>query len=275
MNECGEGPLECDVVAVVLTCGAPQYLRRTVAALLKQEPSPAEVIVIDNAGTPAAETVVDALHDNRLSVIRMERNLGPGGGHAHGFEVFLRTGRRWVWVMDDDILPAPGALGDLLRALGGRDRCVARPTQLGIDGSVQNYPGWYGFLFPRSVVELVGVPRADLVWWTEDAEYLQWRLPRAGIEVVTVERAVVEHTRQHTTGARPPWKTYYEARNSVYYRIYLQRCRHAWKLARTLVRMLGGILMREKGKLEHLRLFVIGFSDGLRKRLGLRVELTP
>jgi hypothetical protein len=83
--------------------------------------------------------------------------------------------------------------------------------------------GWWGALIPRAVVERVGVPNAELFWWTEDAEYLQWRIPQAGFEVVWTKAPISEVSRGRPDATKPAWKYYYEARNQVFHRLHVQR----------------------------------------------------
>ena len=47
-------------------------------------------------------------------------------------------------------------------------------------GATTNTLGWCAVLIPRVAVDAVGLPQAELFWWTEDTEYLQWRLPNGG-----------------------------------------------------------------------------------------------
>jgi GT2 family glycosyltransferase len=81
------------------------------------------------------------------------------------------------------------------------------------NGIVHNYPGWFGLLIPRTIVETVGLPYEPLFWWTEDTEYLRWRIPRAGYSVRWVADANVNHLEARRMPRRPTWKFYYEARN--------------------------------------------------------------
>jgi GT2 family glycosyltransferase len=229
------------------------------------------VLVVDNAGSPPALATLQALDDSRVHVSRCETNTGPAGGHARGLEAFLRSDQSFAWILDDDVLPEPDVLGHLLAATEDGTR-VACPRQVDAEGHEENYPGWYGYLFPRAVVERIGLPRADLVWWIEDTEYLTHRVAAAGIPVARAQDALVVHLGGRP-GRRAPWQVYYETRNSVYYRLYLQRCRHPLKLLRTLARVLGSVVLREPDKAKRLRLYARGVFDGSFGRLGLRVPL--
>lgn len=285
------------VLAVVLTHDAPESLARCLSRIDAQTRPPDSMLVVDNASDPPAVLPLSPLS---VKLLRSEHNGGPAGGHAIGLSAFLESGFDLAWVMDDDCLPAPTCLEELLaasaegvgaderddsvfgirRTAGGHhDECDAPVFPLWVDGltGVSRFmPAWCGFLMPRLVVERIGLPRVDLVWWTEDAEYLQERLRRAHIMPIKAERAVVEHHRVRTGASKPVWKFYYEARNTIEYRYFVQdrTWRRMGRMTRTIVRLVGRIVLHEPGKAARLRAVVDGISDGIRRRSGLRYPLT-
>jgi GT2 family glycosyltransferase len=184
--------------------------------------------------------------------------------------------------MDDDCRPRFDALGALLAA--GADgqtlvqaRAIDATTGRGIYGI-----GWWGVLIPRSAVAEVGVPNADLFWWTEDTEYLQWRIPRSGHHAVICREALVEVERGRQSPTKPGWKYYYEARNEVYHRLWTQRpggeCPvphhlkirvRVWRAAtRTLQLAARALLIERRHRMAKLCLVARGAYDGVRRRLG-------
>lgn len=260
------------VLALVLTHSSPTTLAACVHALLAQTRPPDHVLVIDNAGEPPAATVLPA--DPRVEVVRRRDNSGPAGGHAFGLSEFLRrdSGPAWAWVMDDDVIPAPGCLEELLRVAtsAGCPR-VVWPRIRDVSGRPHDYPGWCGVLLAREVVDGVGVPMAELVWWTEDTEYLQRRIPLAGYEPVTAEAAAVVHLNARDEATTPPWKVYYQVRNSIYYRVHVQRLAHPWRLLRVLARTFGGAVIPPGPRAERVGRWFQGLVDGIFARLGPRV----
>ncbi len=127
----------------------------------------------------------------------------------------------WAWLLDDDSVPAPEALEQILSC--AQPDVVQLSAMIDRDtGRRDDTHGWCGVLIPRHVVQTAGVPREDFFWWAEDTEYLQWRVPCAGFQTVRCERSVVEVSRTRADGSKPPWKYYYEARNQVYFRLHVQ-----------------------------------------------------
>jgi rhamnopyranosyl-N-acetylglucosaminyl-diphospho-decaprenol beta-1,3/1,4-galactofuranosyltransferase len=263
------------VLAVVLTYNAPESLARCLSAIGAQTRPPDAVLVVDNASDPPAGLPQSSLS---VTLLRSEHNGGPAGGHELGLRAFLGSGLDLAWVMDDDCIPEATCLDELLAAVAGEDEDVpVFPIWVdGATGERRFRPAWCGFLMPRVVVERIGLPRVELVWWTEDTEYLEHRLRRAGIRPVRAKRAVVEHHRVRTGSSKPPWKFYYEARNTIEYRFYVQD--RSWskrrRMIRSLVVLIGQIIVNEPGKVARLRAILRGVSDGVRRRSGLRYPLS-
>jgi GT2 family glycosyltransferase len=145
--------------------------------------------------------------------------------------------------------------------------------------------GWWGALIPREIVASVGVPNRDLFWWTEDTEYLQWRIPQAGYRVELCRGAVVRVNRAREDREKPAWKYYYEARNQVYHRLSVQRAhgrpvaRHlkvrvrVWRAARSVVKLASrALFVDHDGRTTKIAMVARGTVDGIRGRLGKTVS---
>jgi hypothetical protein len=271
------------VAAIILTFDAPDALQRCLRAVRDQSVSVSCAIVIDNAAEVQGQ---DELQDaTDVLVVRNTENLGPAGGYAVGLERFLQSDCDYAWVMDDDCEPEPRLLEQSLVA-SDLDHAVVMATMVDrATGQVGNTHGWCGVLIPREVVIDVGVPDADLFWWTEDTEYLQWRIPRAGWQLVRTDGRIIVG-RSRASRSKPAWKYYYEARNQVHYRLHTQavddtpRPRHltfrvrAWRAARAATKLGGRSVTREStGRLEKLTMVVRGTCDGIRGRLGKTVPV--
>ena len=126
----------------------------------------------------------------------------------------------------------------------------------------------------RPVVEAVGLPMAELFWWAEDTEYLQWRIPEAGFERQFVPNAVVDHDGIRQGDGVPLWKYYYEARNMLYVHLHVKH--RIGRYPRNLSKRLARAGVREKGgRLPRLAVIGRGLADGARGRLGIRYPVEP
>jgi len=263
-----------DVLAIVVTHSSPATLRACVDALTGQTRRPDRILVVDNHGTPpAADTLAPPPHTDAVEAVEVVRrpvNDGPAGGFEFGLREFLARGARWAWLLDDDVVPERDCLE---RLLGGTDAPVRWPRIRQATGEPHDFPGWCGVLLAREVVDAVGLPRGDFVWWAEDTEYLQRRITKAGYRAATVDDARVVHRNARNEPAMPPWKVYYQVRNTIFYRVHVQGLNHPVRLVRSLVRSLGAALLPPGPRRTRLARFLQGVADGVRGRLGLRVEL--
>ncbi|GIU83701.1 MAG: hypothetical protein KatS3mg008_0476 [Acidimicrobiales bacterium] len=262
-------------MAVVLTHDAPRSLRRCVASIAGQSLRPDWTLVVDNASSTPVDP--DEL-PGPVRVLRLGTNEGPAGGWAEGLRRVLAEGPDLLWLMDDDCEPRPDALEQLKRALdeGGPETGVAYPLWHEPPGGPGVFrPAWCGVLLRRVVVERAGLPMRELVWWAEDTEYLQWRVRNTGFGELLVPNAHVDHHRGGERDGRALWKLYYETRNTVYFRLWIQRrpYRRFRRMARSLTKLAWRAIRSGADARAATALWFRGLVDGLTGRLGVRVPL--
>jgi GT2 family glycosyltransferase len=116
------------VHAVVLTWNAVDLAEQCIRSLDRlDEPHP-RVIVVDNGSTDGTEERIRAAYP-LVTVEQTGRNLGFAGGMNVGIRRALRDGARYVWLLNNDTLPEPGALGALVAE-------AERHPSIGIAGSL-------------------------------------------------------------------------------------------------------------------------------------------
>lgn len=145
------------VAAVVVTYNRKELLKECIAALLSQQGSSCDVLIIDNASTDGTGEMVQQLiaeHDaadmadmtdtaaaaaaggtaagSALHYINTGANLGGAGGFHYGICRAMEAGYDWIWMMDDDTVPKTDALAALVEA----DRLAGGPGQYGYLSSV-------------------------------------------------------------------------------------------------------------------------------------------
>ncbi|MBJ7359070.1 glycosyltransferase family 2 protein [Nocardioides sp.] len=239
------------VAVVVVTYNRAGLLLRMLGALAGSERRPDAVIVVDNASTDHTRTVLDgtkeAHPDLPLQVIRPERNLGGSGGFHLGVEAAYEQGFDRIWLMDDDVLPAPDCLGTLMSVdedclmavredtsgrlvekaavtFDLRNPLRIKPKTAMVETTyversampdlveIENV-AFEGFMVRRRVVEQIGLPDPDFFIFYDDVDYAL-RARRAGFHIWAVRDAVLvrqlEFDQQHDLGG---WKGYYMYRN--------------------------------------------------------------
>ncbi len=235
------------VAVVVVTHNRADLLVGMLEGLAAQTRAPDAVFVVDNVSTDHTREVLDARTDLPLHVTTTEANLGGAGGFHLGVRAAYDAGFDRVWLMDDDVVPAPECLASLMAVdedcliavredLAGtlvekaaiefdlRNPLAVRPKRSAVDtvyadrGSmpelveVQNV-AFEGFIVRRGVIEEIGFPDPSFFIFYDDAEYAV-RARRAGRRIWAVRDAVLvrqlDFNQQHDLGG---WKGFYMYRN--------------------------------------------------------------
>jgi rhamnopyranosyl-N-acetylglucosaminyl-diphospho-decaprenol beta-1,3/1,4-galactofuranosyltransferase len=257
------------IVALVLTNNAPRSLARCLDAIGAQTEVPDEVLIVDNASEPPVKASLLPTFGRSLRVIRSEVNGGPAGGWAIALHYFSTNDFTHAWVMDDDIVPEPTCLEHLWGAASDAPTSAfVFPIAIQPDDSVGRWGSWCGFLISREIVETVGLPMEALFWWAEDAEYCEWRIPRAGFPRRVIDEAVVHHDAIRQGDKIPKWKYYYESRNMLYYHLHvMHRVGRYPKKITTL--FLRALLRQRKDRIGYLGAICRGLYDGAFGHLGI------
>ena len=269
------GDTDRRIMAVVLTHNAPDSLGRCLKAIAGQTLPPDFVLVVDNASRPPVSLDDPTCARLPTRVVRSDVNTGPAGGYAQALDEFLASGFRHAWVLDDDMVPDAHCLERLwMVAQRDPELSVCVPDLPEPDGVCELWPSWCGFIVARQIIEAVGLPMAELFWWAEDTEYLQWRIPEAGFNMQVVSDAVVDHDPiRHGEGV-PLWKYYYESRNMLY--VHLRVKHRIGRYPRNMSMLFARAILREKGgRLRRLAVMARGISDGARGKLGVRYPVEP
>ena len=110
-----------ETVAIIVTFNRKAMLLACLEAVAGQTAA-CDVLVVDNASTDGTADAVRPRLREGFSYVNTGANLGGAGGFAFGIAEALRRGYGRLWIMDDDVIPAPDALERLLeadKALGG------------------------------------------------------------------------------------------------------------------------------------------------------------
>lgn len=239
-----------ETVAVVLvTHNRVDLLQRGLDGLAAQTHRPDAVYVVDNGSTDRTPELLRErvqVGDLPLHVVRQE-NLGGSGGFHRGVREAYDAGHDRVWLIDDDVVPAPDCLEVLMAVdadcliavredLSGalvekaavdfdlRNPLAIRPKRSTVDSvypdrgsmpelvEVENV-AFEGFLVRRDVVAQIGFPDPSFFIFFDDAEYAV-RARRAGRRIWAVRDAVLvrqlDFNQQHDLSG---WKGFYMYRN--------------------------------------------------------------
>lgn len=188
------------IAAVVVTYNRLDMLKETIKALQSQTLIP-QIIVVNNGSTDGTADFLNSL-DNQLIVISQE-NTGGAGGFFTGMKYACENNYDFVWVMDDDVIPAPDALEILLKdyyLLSDKENigflCSNVISETGKNANVPaidltpnstGYSDWGKYLdhcivrvesatfvsvfVPSEVIKKVGLPIKDFFIWGDDTEF--------------------------------------------------------------------------------------------------------
>lgn len=235
------------VAVVVVTYNRADLLEGMLAGLAALERLPDGIVVVDNASTDRTAEVLAAATNPGLVVLRTDENLGGAGGFHLGVQVAFEKGFDRLWLMDDDVVPAPDCLTvlmatdedclaavredrsgalvekaalrfDLRNPLAIKPKTAMVETTYGERGrmpalvEVENV-AFEGFLVRREVVGRVGLPDPTYFIFYDDVDFAI-RARQAGFRIWAVRDAVLvrqlDFDQQHDLAG---WKGFYMYRN--------------------------------------------------------------
>ncbi|CAM3374089.1 glycosyltransferase family 2 protein [Nocardioides dubius] len=238
------------VAVVVVTYNRAELLERMLAGLAAQTHRPDAVIVVDNASTDGTAEVLAAVAargELPLQVHTSAENLGGAGGFHLGSRLAYEQGYDRIWLIDDDVVPAPDCLAVLMAAdedclmvvredLSGAlvekaalrfdlsNPLAVRPKTASVDSTyasrdampervaVENV-AFEGFMFRRCVAEEIGLPDPSYFIFYDDVDYAL-RARRTGRTIWALRDAVLvrqlDFNQQHDLSG---WKGFYMYRN--------------------------------------------------------------
>jgi len=232
--------------AVIPTFNRRELLRECIGAILQQTRPPEVVWVRDNASHDGSAQMI-AREFPQVRLVCGRANLGSSGGFAEGIKAAFEGGADWIWLVDNDAIPQPEALEQMLlarRRIHQEGLSVAALGSLALwtDGNPhpmnRALPNWrflqhYGWLkqigcFParwssfvsvlmaRVAVERYGIPYYDFFTWNDDLEYFG-RIGRRELIVFAKDSIVIHKTpTPYTPGKSVGERFFYDVRNRLW-----------------------------------------------------------
>ena len=197
------------IVGVVVAWNRRDLLAQTLEGLAAQTRPLDALVVIDNASTDDSAALARR-HPVVTEVVSLPTNTGGAGGFAAGIaRALAHHDADLIWVMDDDTVPTPTALEELVSArirypgrvtvaasradwTDGREHPMNRPrprpgasrVAVGAAEMAGAYPirsaSFVSILIDAAAVRRHGLPEAAYFLWNDDFEYTA-RLLRDGV----------------------------------------------------------------------------------------------
>jgi rhamnosyltransferase len=213
---------EASVASVTTAYNSARDLALHMDALLEQKRPLQEIIVVDNASADGTSSLLRE-HYPQVTVLQLPENAGTGGALAAGLAYAARERRHdWIWMFDQDSLPARDALEVLFQQaqhLGSEASEVGMLAAFPVDKNKENScTPWLwrnrfvkppaqlltrpvlfadlvitsGSMVRRDVVEQIGFPRSDFFIDFVDYEYCL-RIRSRGYKIAVVTQAMLYH----------------------------------------------------------------------------------
>ena len=212
------------VLCIVVTYNRLECLKECLSALSRQSCNDFDILVVNNGSTDGTKEFLES-QEGLLTI--HQTNLGGAGGFYAGMRYGFDNDYQWVWLMDDDGIPAPTQLEELLKYqdkswyLNALVICKDDHSQFAfppLDASVtiasvkKNtliegfcHP-FNGTLYKKDLIERIGFIKKEMFIWGDEKEYTA-RAIKAGIVPVTVTSAIHYHPKEKATKvyALPLW----------------------------------------------------------------------
>lgn len=240
-------PEEETVAVVVVTYKRAELLDRLLDALSVQTRGVDAIFVVDNGSDEATAQVLASHSELPLVIDHTGENLGGAGGFHRGLKAAHLAGFDRIWLMDDDVRPAPWALQALLADGGDVLACVRedrhgrlvekaavrfnltnplriRPKTATVEST---YPdrasmpprvpienaAFEGFMVHRRVVDRIGYPDPSYFIFYDDCDYVI-RARQAGFTAWAVRDALMRRAFDFVQSEDlSGWKGFYMYRN--------------------------------------------------------------
>lgn len=193
------------VYAVVVTYNRKEMLLQCLDAIMNQTVKVEKLVVVNNNSTDGTEELLKEkgyLDKEIIYYQKLPENIGGAGGFHEGMKTARNNNADWVWIMDDDVIPEPNCLEELLKANGEikEDVSFLASAIRNMEGMAMNVPkisrqqstkyiDWYQYLDKGMVqivkatfvsllingkaIEKCGLPWAPFFIWGDDSEYTQ------------------------------------------------------------------------------------------------------
>jgi len=108
----------CELAVLMTVYNGGPYLRTAIDSILQQTYRDFHFLIVDDASTDDSREIVASYHDDRIELLRLEKNLGQTAALNIGLRHASQT---WIARMDADDYSAPTRLEEQMRVLAADD----------------------------------------------------------------------------------------------------------------------------------------------------------
>lgn len=224
-------PSQPKVFVIVLNWSGWEETLECLASLEKLVYPNYEVTVVDNGSTDDSVERIRQAYPS-IKLVETFENFGFAGGNNLGIRYALAGGAAYVWLLNNDTVVEPNALGEMLDvarrdpgvgAVGSvlyymdeRDRIqvygggrvslrtgMSRHFTVPVPDERLSYIAGVSLLLPRNTLEDVGLLDEDFFMYWEDSDY-GFRVRTSGRRLAVAPGSKIWHTESAALGTRSP-----------------------------------------------------------------------
>lgn len=232
-----------NAAVVIVTYNRFELLKECIECVYKQTKSFTDVVIVDNACTDGTSRWLDALTYGNIHIIHEETNGGGAKGFSDGVKyVHDNLDADWLLLIDDDAMLANNYIEEIAKATTLYPDCKAFSGSVVTDGkidvthrkrvggtltfkitpvSLSEYEqesfvydlcSFCGLTFSTSLIDKIGLPKADYFIWYDDTEY-SLRI-RKHTKIININCTKIDHkTKIVCASTAINWRGYYGLRN--------------------------------------------------------------
>lgn len=234
---------------VVVTFNRLSLLKECLQALENQTYPIHRIVIVDNCSTDGTYEYLEGLKDAKYLIIHSKENIGGAGGFSLGLKNAVLEGCDYTWLMDDDTIPSPTALEELVKVASldenvgfvcsqvnwkdGKPHAMNKASLVyknGVQNKIErdgvlaiqcNLASFVSVMVNTKAVCRLGLPIKEFFIWCDDLEYTL-RIAKS-YTCFYAPKSIVCH--KTTTNYSPSidkapvemaWRFYYSIRNSCY-----------------------------------------------------------
>lgn len=229
---------------VIVTYNRHELLKECIECVYSQSRKFSYVVIVDNACTDGSSEWLDTLSYGNMHVIHETTNGGGAKGFSDGVKfVHEKLDAEWLLLIDDDAMLSNNYIEEITKATTLYPGCKAFSGSVVTDGkidvthrkrvggtltfkitpvSLSEYEqdsfvydlcSFCGLTFSTSLIEKIGLPKAEYFIWYDDTEY-SLRI-RKHTKIININSTNINHkTKIVSTTNTVDWKGYYGIRNT-------------------------------------------------------------
>ncbi|WP_413628135.1 glycosyltransferase family 2 protein [Fructilactobacillus vespulae] len=209
------------VATILVTFNRLELLKKSIKKLEQQTYQISKIFIINNCSTDDTAEYLNNFNNNNLfQIINLDNNIGGAGGFSYGLKESHNQGDYdFYWIMDDDTMPEPTALEELMQVdckngvlasnvLWGNTNSpaimnVPEPDRYWTTGSLDGLnkiksTSFVSMLVSNNALEECGLPIKEFFIWGDDVEFSRRIIRKFG--GYFVPNSIVRHeTKNNTT----------------------------------------------------------------------------